>query len=172
MPTTLTKDRPVTMADLAREVLDEVGGDKSAAIAELEHRLASDKALRRALVASAIDTCVRVSVNLKTMAKRSRIAMAAQREGAGQAGVQALAAGMANSLLDYPMSDGTPLRNANRDQIAVTRDNAATRARTLSHRSRFLSAVLDLVPVQGVAGDVLDEATAQQLWEEADHDTV
>ena len=163
----LTETKPITLAALAREALQDANGLKSDAVNALEDRLAKDKTLRRSIVADAVETAIKVSVNLETLAQRSRVAQAAQRAGLGQASVQALATGMASSLLDYPMSDGTPLREADRDRIATTRDHAASRAKTLAHRARFLSAVHDLVPVQGVAGDVLDDTQAQELWEKA-----
>lgn len=163
----LTEIKPITMSALARQALDDAGGIKAAAIADVENRLARDKVLRRSLVAEAVETAIKTSTNTETLRTRSRVAQAAQRSGLGQSAVHALASAMASSLLDYPMSDGTPLREAGRDQIAVTRDHAATRAKTLSHRARFLSAVHDLVPAQGVAGDVLDDGAAQEIWEKA-----
>ncbi|MCZ4500998.1 MAG: hypothetical protein JWQ74_3553 [Marmoricola sp.] len=152
------------LPSLAREALSKADGKTEDAIAILDARLKKDSELRKTLISEAVLEAARQSISI---AHRNDRAAIVRSVGSSRAAVEALAGGIMRGLLDFPLMDGTKLRDASKDDLAPAISHYQSQAATMTHRARWLVAIEKLVPAQGRVGDVVDEATAVKLYEEA-----
>lgn len=111
----------VSLTSLAQEALSANDGKTEAAVTALNKRLGRDKNLRLAVVAQAVAEAARTTVSLIHRRQRAEIVRSLPTMGQSREAVTALASGMARSLLDFPLLDGTKLRDATRDDLTKTK---------------------------------------------------
>lgn len=163
MPAAANLQEAPTLCSLARETLLAHDGDTAAATDALTARLQSNKPLLRSILASVIADAVNVRVEMEMRANRKAIIATADRRN----NVVALATGIANSLLDFPLANGVKLRAATRDEVFEQAGRYGTQARDMTRKAKWLSAIADRVPEGKVVGDVITDADAKALWEGA-----
>ena len=157
-----------TIHNLAREALNECGGDTKLATQKLVAWLNSDKALMKNVVSHAIYEAARTAINQKMANARQRLASAAERVLSGKDSVMALAGGIAASLLDFPLAGGVKLATATREQVIEAADRYESTAIDAKHKSQWLRLIAQSVPEGKTVGDVLSDARALELWKEAE----
>ena len=159
----------VSLFGLAQETLSSVDGKTEEAIALLDQKLSKDSNLRKAVISEAVKEASKTAISLVHRIDRATIMRAIARPVAlnGKEGVRSLAAGLARSLLDFPLLDGTKLRDAGKEDLGRAIAHYQSQADTMAHRARWLAAVDLLVPAEGRVGDVLDDAGADRLFQEA-----
>lgn len=153
-----------TLTSLAKVALQQADGVVADAVAYLDEVLATDADLRRAVLGEAIKDAVRFNTSHAHLASRAQVIRQSTSQ---RSAVKALAGGIVQSLLDFPMLDGSPLRLADRDKVEAMIADYRKREGAARHRANWLSEIAPLIPAQGVVGDVLDADAAKQLWEKA-----
>lgn len=157
-----TKDE-VTLSGLAERAYREADGDIAEAVAVMSDLLIVDDDIRISLIRDAVEMVAATSVRRQMLSERSSIVRHAV-SGQTRANVSALAAGVARSLLDFPLSDGTPLRMASRSQVERQEAMYASQAAELGNRARWLRAILARMGSAEKVGDAIDEDTALALY--------
>lgn len=153
------------LQSLAREALAKAEGKTDEAIKILDRRLRRDSALRQSLIEEAVRSAAKLAIVTSHHIERFAVVQGLKF---GRAAVKSLATGLTRTILDYPLLDGTKLRDATHAELDRAIQDYATKASTNAHRARWLSAIRDLVPVQGKVSDVVDDDTAHRLWQEAE----
>lgn len=149
---------------LCRRALDEADGDVRQAVEIFSGWVAKDKMLRNSVVSAVFSLAGKSQISGHNRHDRATISKAAD---SGRASVEALATGMTRTLLDFPLIGGKKLRDANRDDLGAAIETYRKQADTNIHRAKWLTAIADMTPKQGVVSDVLDEDKALELWESA-----
>ena len=155
-PTAARSPRPsnANVRDLARRCLSDADGDVRSAT---EAMIAILTEMTGIVAAAAVGREMRDD-------RRRIVASAA---GMRPEAAQALARVVGRSILDFPLAGGKRLRDATRPEIEAQAVLYADQAREANHRAAWLRAVAALIPDNAKAGDVLDEATATRLFQEA-----
>lgn len=162
-------DHTITLLSLAREALAQAEGKTEDAVAILDKRLKRNKDLRLQLLAQAVKDAAKTAVSLAHRSERATIlrTIVTRHETDPQGPVKALARMWTRSLLDFPLLDGTKLREATRDDLDRAIHHYRSQADTMSKRAAWLTAIAEHVPAQGCVGDVVDDELAQRLASEA-----
>ena len=163
MVATAKQSADVTMGELAREALAMNGGDTDLAVAALVERLSNDSRLLRAIVRDAVKDAIVVRVE---MAMRNTRAAILKTTTGGRGAVVALASGISRALLDMPLANGLPLRNATRAQVLEQADRYAATAKDATHKAKWLQAIAQSVPDGKRVGDVMNDERAAELFRE------
>lgn len=154
----------LTLSGLAAEALSTASGKTDDAIAALVARLAKDKVARTAIASAAINDAIRNQVTIAHHNSRTNLMRAMLN---GKESVRSLASGLTRTILDFPLLDGTKLRDASTADLDAAIHRYRTQADTMNRTANWLVLVRNLTPAQGRVGDVVDDATAQRLFEEA-----
>jgi hypothetical protein len=155
--------KEITLSALATKYLAEAGGSREDAISNLVVRLAKDKKAREAIAADAIQDAIRYRVTVAHLHSRGNL-MRALTNGKDQ--VKSLATGLMRMALDFPLYDGTLLREATVADLDRAIDGYRKQAKTMNGYANWLSAIRELTPEGTKVGDAVDNATAQKLLEE------
>ena len=161
--------KPKTFSDIAREMLDEAGGDTSVAIARLQARIAEDEALRISIAGAAIRVLVAEGVTLKMRLDRKTIWDNATKKGdtpKPKTSVSALANGIRESLLDFPLAGGKRLRDAVREEVEAQAQLYAATSRDAGHKARWLTAIATRMDDGATVSDAISEAEVVALHQE------
>ncbi len=130
----------------------------------VQDAVAADDDLRREFVERALPGFAYDLVS-ETFRKMRR-AIVTVRQDTSQGGLRLLQT--TDSLLEFPLWDGTRLKEATRVQVIETAEKYESQATTMAHRGRWLRAVAAKATNDDERiGDVVDAATAQQLFEAA-----
>ena len=154
----------IDLYSLAREALSEAEGNTNDATRLLDRRLTKDKALRLQIIEQAIREATRHAAVTAHHINRAQLVAAVK---SGREQVRSLATGMARTILDFPLLDGTKLRDATHDDLSRAITDYSTKSREMAHRASWLTAIMAVTPVQGKVSDTVDDDTALRLWKEA-----
>lgn len=150
----------LSLGDIARQVLEDASGQRAIAVEALSAQLAKNPGLRRRVADEAIQIAMMSIMVRAQLNNRGSILRAV---GAGREGVRSLATGLMRGVLDMPMLDGSPLRDATPEDLTAMIEHYRARVTGMNRMIRFLAAVLKVVPEQGCVGDVLTEEKANEL---------
>lgn len=157
----------VSLYALAKDAL--AANDNSADAAEeyLIDLLSSNPSLLRSVVRGAVKTAVSENVT-RVLSDQRRVTFdSAAAARANKARSVGLAQAIKSTLLSTPLSDGTLLKDATKNEIVETADRWQKQATTQAHRARWLLAVADAIPAGRRCGDVLSEEKALELYRNA-----
>lgn len=154
-------DDAVTLATLARDALAARDGNIEKAIGYLVNRLKRDENLLQILVEGAIRDAIGMRVNSAHLNNRAAVIRAASR-----ADVEALAIGHLYAFMDFPLGDGTKLRNATREQVESQAERYAKISSDTGHKHRWLRLIAQSTPPDQLVGESLTEARISALWKE------
>ena len=152
-----------TLGMLAREALSKCAGDTERATHSLVDRLSNDADLLRTIIRDAVKDAVTMRVEGAMRGTRAAILKATT---GNRGAVVALANGLSRALLDMPLANGLPLREATRAQLIEQADRYASTARDAGHKAKWLQAIAQSVPDGKKVGDVLDDERAAELFRE------
>lgn len=151
----------ITLTTLAREALEERDGNVTKAAGLLANRLSRDKKLLNIVVEEAIREVANDRARQLNMQLRRAVIRSASR-----ADVDALADGLAASFLDFPLSTGVRLRDADRKAVEVQVEIYRRMHVTTGHKYRWLQCIAQAIPDGKKVGDVLAESRLNELWKE------
>lgn len=157
------KSKP-DLAALARASLVASEGSTDTAIDILAEQIATNKALQKSIAAEALDDAIRYNILIAHHYQRRVLHNAMVN---GRESVRSLATGLTRTILDFPLLDGTKLRDASLDDLDRAIHRYRTQAENMNRTANWLVLIRNITPEQGMVGDVLDDATAQRLFEEA-----
>jgi hypothetical protein len=156
----------VGIEELAREVLAECGGDINKATDAIVRQAVADRSVLRLLAFAA----VRSVASFNVRSKRSQIWTAPHYDPGGNGHrVRALAAGNAAMLLDFPLMDRTPLRDASKEKVRENAETYYKQADDMNWKSRWLALIAARIPDGKSVGECLDEAALCELRDKAKH---
>lgn len=165
--TTPTAEETTSLSGLARRFLDEADGSTYAATQALQAKIASDKALRAAIASEAIMAATYAAVQKEVRQDRRSIWESAGSPQRSKTGVAALAEGIRNSLMDFPLSGGVRLRDATREEVEAQSSLYASVARDTGHKARWLALIAGRINPGQKVGSALTEADLKAAHEEA-----
>lgn len=158
--------KPKTIHDIAREFLVDAGGLTSVAIERLQRLIQEDEVLRVSIAADAIMAFAAMNVQKEMRADRAAIWANASKPGdttKPKTSIAALANGLRDSLMNFPLSGGIRLKDATREQVEDQARLYAAASRDMGLKARWLTAIAQRVqPGQRVA-EVLSEADVTAL---------
>lgn len=158
----------ITIYDLARHVLRDHDNDTTKATDALTRRLLKDKALLRSVINRVVRDAVQVHVEAGMRSFRHAIVRGslydAQRM---REGAEALARGVARSLLDFPLANGLKLGDATHEEVMEQAQRYASISADTGRKSRWLVLVGQSVPEGRRVRDVVSNGHAIELWQEA-----
>lgn len=161
--------KPKTFSDIAREMLDDAGGDTSVAIDRLQARIVEDKALRLSIAATAINFLAEQRIT-KAMRDARRIIWSAAAPKASatkpKTSVSALANGIRSSLMDFTLAGGLRLRDAMRPEVEAQAQFYASTSRDTGHKARWLTAIATRMTDGAKVSDALSDAEVVALHQE------
>lgn len=163
-------NKPKTIHDIAREFLDDAGGITSVAIERLQQLIREDEALRIAIAADAVMAFAAQHIEKKMREDRAAIWTRAAQKGEvtkPKTSVAALANGIRESILNFPLAGGIRLRDATREQVEEQAQRYAAASRDMGHKARWLSAIAQRVEPGQTVGECLSEDDALALHREA-----
>lgn len=160
-----SQPEPETLASVAREYLHDAGGDTAAASARLIKRIEKDAEFRTSVVAEAIADAAEIAVGTAMRHHRSAVWNGIVPK--AKTSVVALANGITNALLDFPLKGGVRLRDATREQVLEQSHLYRTSAADMSAKHRFLAAVAKRVAPGKTVGDSLTEEQVRAMHERA-----
>ena len=155
-----------SLANLVREALEELDGKRDKAVDRVFYKLKADQKLLRSVVTEAVMFAIAQSAQKGVLQQRHNILRrheAAQSRGS----VVALAEGISNALLDFPLAGGTKLRDAKRGEVMEQVEIYETSAKSMSHKARWLRLIAQAVPDNKTVGSVMQEKRVQELFEES-----
>lgn len=153
-----------TFAAMASDALNQNDGIVADAIDMLKTALLDNHDLLRAIISEVVQSAVTHKTHRAHIDGRAQII---RRATSTRVGVKALANGIAHTLLDFPMMDGSPLWQADHGKVSAMIDHYRKSEEGARHKANWLSSIVKMIPAQGIVGDVLDADTAKQLWEKA-----
>jgi hypothetical protein len=162
---TIQTQMKVSLGSLANQCLAEADGNTALAV-----NLMAQAFARPDITATLIDDAVKQALSqaISDAHCASRAAIIRQvMNPDGRAAVKAFANGMARTLLDFPLLDGTPLGRATRAQVEAALHTYRTQADEMNHRANWLQLILARVPVSGTVADVVSADQVKALWEQA-----
>jgi hypothetical protein len=160
-----------TLYRLAVVALAENDNNTDAAEEYLIELFQSDPDLLRALVRGAVKSAV--TTNVGGVIRDQRKAIIARQEYSKE---RADAAGariahnfvrVVKSLLDFPLSKGTLLKDATNVEVLASADRYEKQSSTMAHRARWLRALAERVPNGQRVGDVLTESNVKEIYDSA-----
>lgn len=131
-----------SLADLAREYLANAGGSTYEAAAQLEARLLKDKALRETIIGEALSMAASVAVEA-SMRNRRQTIWASASSSKPKTSIVALANGISNSLMNFPLAGGLRLADATPEEAKAQASLYFASADDMGRKARFLAAVAD-----------------------------
>ena len=149
----------VTLRELAEEYLADAGGLISDAVTELSDRLVRDADIRVSILNDVVEEAARASTRKAMLAERAAIVWKADHA-AGRRGVVALSSAMATALLDFPLGDGTRLRDATREAAASRYEKMSNE---MARRGRWLRKIIVTMGDAKTVGAAIDENKANEL---------
>lgn len=155
-----------SLTELARESLARNAGRVVDAASDLAAIAKDTPSVLYALALAAIREVAPSGANERRI-KRNRIWQAMAPELTGHR-VHALARGNAAMLMDFPLMDGTPLRNASKDAVRTNAEAYYEQADDMRWKSRWLALVAAKLPDgKKTVGQVLSEESLNKLRAEA-----
>ena len=152
------KFRP-NVQELIRAALEETNGNENAAVALLVDQALEDVDYIREIFSLAVQALNRHNRS----SERSSVRRAVQTAGTT---VRSLGTALARPLLEFPLQDGTFLKDAYQPQIERAIAQFGHQGRTMLHLARWLESIhAKITPTQAV-GEVLDEFSIRQLYDE------
>lgn len=155
--------KTITIRSLAREALQAANGDIRAAIESMVKHLLADRRALKEVVAEAIMIASSTSAQLVHRGKRRQVFGVGQ----GQSTIAVLADGIRAALLDFPLAGGVLLRHASRAEVSAQANIYEEQGRVHMARARWLRLIAQSVPDDRAVGDVITDARAIELWNEA-----
>lgn len=155
----------ISLANMAKAALRENAGDVKLAIAALVRTLNDQKHLIKEIVADAIYEAADTLVKQQNIGIRRALFNPNRIAKDTRETVVALARGIKASLLDFPLSDGSKLRDATPDKVTPLLNHCETQGRDLMHKARWLRHIIQTVPAGQKIGDHVTDERAKELWE-------
>jgi hypothetical protein len=152
---------------LAQAAFEQADGDPRQAALTLIAKIGRNRALREELAEEFVrTTCMRAARDV-LHSERAKSWLPPNYDAGGKGDrVKALARSNTEMLLNFPLDDGTKLRDATREQIEKFGTLCAAQGKTLVHRGMFLLAVAAKLKPGQKAGRFLTEKDLQQLRKE------
>lgn len=159
------KRRP-NVQEMMQIALDDNGGDEAAATKDCVDRALEDVEYVREIFALAIHwTNKRGAHSRRTASRRS--ATMVDREA-----IRTLGTALARPMLEFPLQDGTMLKDATAGQVDQAARQFGLQGQTMLHLSRWMMAIRAKITDDKPVGEVIDELTVRQLFDETRHDTI
>lgn len=152
--------RRMTVQELMKHALDHYEGDEDQAIDFCVDTARRDSEYVREIFALAIQAMSKDGRS--TARRRARVAISS----ADRESVRELSTSLARPMLDFPLQDGTILKNATAEQVAKSGEQFGAQGRTMVHISRWLSAVHVRMDKTRKVAETIDELTARNLFDE------
>jgi len=153
----------ITLGSLAREALVSHSGRTPDAVDAILARITNDANLLRRLIRSAVEDAIKYRVEMAMRNDRQSIIRATTGT---RGAVVALANGLSRALLDMPLANGLPLREATRAQVLAQAEGYNKTAMDATHKAKWLQAIAQSVPDGKRVGDVMDDERAAELYRE------
>lgn len=161
---------------LAREALAKCDGNTGEAAKLLDKRLLRDKALRMSIIEQAVSVAVTDAARRAHIANRYCVVSAMKRRavrqeqqpvknGATPSAAIAFSNAMTRTILDFPLTDGTPLRDAGREHLERALTHYRKQANSMNARANFFARILEMLPENKTVGQALDAETVQAAWD-------
>jgi hypothetical protein len=163
----------VTFYSFVAQALRKFGGDRRKAEDHIFNTLRDDPHLMREMIRSAIFHGINETARKAQAGDRSSIFASVQKQPPvktaeqHRADAQATIRVITRSLLDYPLRDGTKLKDATREAIVADAKHLEAQANTMSQRAKWLQLIAQSVGDGKRCGDVVSEDRARELLEEA-----
>lgn len=152
------KFRP-SVHELIRDALAEAAGDEHAAVSILVDQALEDVDYVREIFSLAVQAMNRHDRSSKRVSVR-------RAAGMGSNSTRALGTALARPLLEFPLQDGTYLRDAYAPQVDRAAGQFGVQGSTMMHLSRWLDSVHTRMAEDKPVGESLDELTIRQLFDE------
>ena len=167
---------------LARQALDDAANDKEAAISNLSNVMSNNPHLRQSIINNAASAAIETAISLKrkhiievsdslppaSIEPASTYVLDPEIIARNKRRMQTLSTVTTTMWLEFPLSDGTALKNATRSEILRNAESMIMRGKTSLHRGTFLKVVGEKVPEGKLAGDVLTEQMLKEDYEAAE----
>ena len=163
----MPSEAPPTLYQLAVGALADNANNADIAEEFVFSLLLNDQALLRSLVRSAVKSAVTTNVGKAIRNQREVIFDKARAAAHGKRIALAHIESVKSSFLDFPLADGTRLRDATRVEVLEAVARYEKQSETMAHRARWLRALADIVPAGRRIGDFIDEGKAKELFEKA-----
>lgn len=161
----LEPDQELTLASMAREAFEEQDGNAQLAAEVVTQRLHADRKLLRRVVDREIENIAKFYADSKRRSDNHSIVRAS-----GRNAVVALADGLSRGFLDWRLSDGSRLRDANRQRVVACSDQYQSLADSNGRNARWLRMVAQGMADGIVVGDVYTEERLRELFQGAQHE--
>lgn len=152
------KYRP-SVQELIRNALVDADGDESEAVSKLVDKALEDVDYVRELFRLAVQALNRQGRS----SSRSKVRRALESTSGS---VRSLGTALARPLLDFPLQDGTVLRNAYQPQVERAAAQFGHQGSTMLHLARWLQSIQAKMEGTKTVGDTLDEVSVRQLFDE------
>jgi hypothetical protein len=150
-----------TVHELIRNALAETAGDEAAAVSILVDQALEDVDYVREIFSLAVQAMNRHDRSSKRGSVRRAASM-----GSSATSTRALGTALARPLLEFPLQDGTSLKDAYAPQIDRAAHQFGQQGSTMMHLSRWLLSVHTRMAEDKPVGESLDELTIRQLFDE------
>jgi len=161
-----TEKAEESLYHLAREAYESHHGDLAECVAHLSRTLQKSKQTYQALVDALVEKALWDT--MRSVRSRLRESLEPRTEDSGVDGLRAVARRTQASLLEYPLSAGISLGDATAAELAMEAELREKQARTNARNARWFRLIEELVGPSKRVRDVLDEATLQGLYAQAE----
>jgi hypothetical protein len=155
------KHRP-NVQQLIREALVEAEGDETTAVSSLVDAALADVDYVREIFSLAVQALNRHARSSKRASARKAVSSG------GSGSTRALGIALARPLLDFPLQDGTLLKDAFAPQVDRAVQQFGQQGKTMMHLSRWLASVHARMAPASTVGESLDELTVRELFDETE----
>lgn len=156
------KQEERTVASIAKECLIDAGGDWKKAAELMQERIDGDDKLFRELVQPMISQAIWYQIRMAAHAARASYKQSANVDDA--TGLKAVAKETRRKWLDYLLSGGVKLGDADKAKLTTESEMHAAFARGNEIKAQFLASIAKKVGDKKVR-DVLDDDQIEKLWE-------
>ena len=160
MTATAPATEKITLHSIARAAYVEAKGNIADAKAAIREALAKP-GVAEALTNDILTAIVNQMAHAQATAHRARIVKAAPLP--GRASVIALATGLDNAMLAWPVN-GKELRNATRDDLAIAINKYDAASASARRTANWLTHILQALPADKTVGEALSEERVTELW--------
>lgn len=163
-----------TLRRLARLHLNGADGNIEIACRSLHAELAEDDDLLSSIIDEAVEAASLYDARMCQQDDRRSIIngalaqlRAASASTTGKEQTEALKRFMQRAVLDFPLFDGTKLRDAKREQVLESAEFYGKIAATNAQREKWLRSIAKITPAGKRVGDVVSEDKARALLQQS-----
>jgi hypothetical protein len=158
-----------SVADVARESLEDAGGDVIRATDAMVAVVQKDQRLFRDLMSPLVKSACYAAVRSQCRAQRRTIWHAAQPSADSErAKVVALAGGIAATYYDFPLPGGVRLGDAMREEVKDAAGFFAKQSEDMGHKARWLQMIARATPADKRVRDALTLKKIESMKQKAE----